>query len=227
MEAQKKKVKGFTLLELLVVIAIIGIISATGAPRFNSWQAERKVKNATLKISNVFKTIINYSQSGSFPYTQANFVTTDTEITAVGKGMSQNTFTSAKINSATRLACEITYEDAFGTSWDLDGDGNTKELYSFNSKDVALNFKDTFGICFAKDVSYYGIVSKEGTFEGNTLIVCLRSSDSAKNNDNKCKIENLDKPAYKLEWTRFGRVDMYKFISNDGDGTKDNAWKIQ
>ena len=60
MEVKKKKVKGFTLLELLVVIAIIGIISATGAPRFNSWQSERKIKNATLQISNVFKTIINY-----------------------------------------------------------------------------------------------------------------------------------------------------------------------
>ena len=227
MEVKKKKVKGFTLLELLVVIAIIGIISATGAPRFNSWQAERKVKNATLKISNVFKTIINYSQSGSFPYTQANFVTTDTETTAVGRGMSQNSFTSAKINSATRLTCEITYDDAFGTSWDLDGDGDIKELYSFNSEEIALNFKDTFGICFAKDVSYYGIVSEEGTFEGDTLIVCLRNSNSAQNNENKCDISKLNKPAYKLTWTRFGRVDMFKFIANDGDGTDDDAWKIQ
>ena len=57
--------------------------------------------------------------------------------------------------------------------------------------------------------------------------MCLRSSDSARNNENKCNINKLDKPAYKLKWTRFGRVDMFKFISKDGDGTKDNAWKIQ
>ena len=48
MQVKKKKVKGFTLLELLVVIAIIGIISATGAPRFNSWQSERKIWMSSL-----------------------------------------------------------------------------------------------------------------------------------------------------------------------------------
>ena len=37
MQLTPKKIKGFTILEVVIVLAIVGVVSAIGIPKFNSW----------------------------------------------------------------------------------------------------------------------------------------------------------------------------------------------
>ena len=40
MQLTPKKIKGFTILEVVIVLAIVGVVSAIGIPKFNSWNKD-------------------------------------------------------------------------------------------------------------------------------------------------------------------------------------------
>ena len=62
--------KGFSLIELIVVIAIIGAIAAAGIPNFVSWNADRKVRNASDNTASLITTLNTQTQRGVYPFTQ-------------------------------------------------------------------------------------------------------------------------------------------------------------
>ena len=79
-------------------------------------------------------------------------------------------------------------------------------------------------VCFSKDGSYF---KAHGTLKNNLnvtvenrstnqyLILCTTSNAS---NGGKCPLDQaggLEKPAYLVEWTRFGNISKFKWSGSD------------
>ena len=77
MQAQQKKIKGFSLLEVLIVLAIVGIISAIGIPQFSSMSKDREVRIQAERIRDLIVSINSQVQRGSYGFGQFAVETDD------------------------------------------------------------------------------------------------------------------------------------------------------
>ena len=227
---QKQDIKGFSLLELLVVVVLVMVISALGYPQFSSWQKDREVRVAAEKVSSMVSGIITQTQRGSFPYVQfsVNVATGVNKKKFLTKGMSQKSLSST-LNAGNSLNCDIVNS---GT-WD------NHSVHSFEAEVGFLGI-DNGAVCFSKNGRYFSqrdslnpslALDLNGNTTSQYMILCdlkqmdnpppPSSSTSQIGADGQCVYNQLQKPAYLIEWTRFGGINLYKW---SGPTTK--KWSI-
>ena len=210
---QDQNIKGFTILELLVVITIVAIISAVAYPNFSNWRQDRELRAAMEKAATMLSSVNTLSQRGNYPFVQFRVTPNGTKSTKfIAKGMDATSL-SIKLNNAQTIECNT----SSGSYWDNNQvDETTKKISTHISKDGA--------VCFSKDGSYF---KAHGTLKNNLnvtvenrstnqyLILCTTSNAS---NGGKCPLDQgggLEKPAYLVEWTRFGNISKFKWSGSD------------
>ena len=191
-----KKIKGFTLLELIVVVVIVGIVSALAFPNFSSWKRDREVRVAVEKIINSFRIANTQAQGGYYPFTQVEIRERSGwarhKIWVKVKGLSQDIIAS-KQNAGEAPRCAIS-----STYW---GDIIDEKIF-YN---ISLDYTgDAGAVCFSKDGSYYRTAKKLGGRK--TLIICHVDTHFG-----QCPGSDLKKPAYMIEWSRFGSMNKYRW----------------
>ena len=231
---QKQDIKGFSLLELLVVVVIVAVISAVGYPNFMDWRKDKEVRAAAEKVSSMISGIVAQTQRGSFPYVQFTFGITsgvDKKIFKT-KGMSQKSLGST-LNAGDALKCEIVNSGV----WD------NHDVHVYEAE-VALHKGTSGAVCFSKDGSYYGssgsLVSNpnadvRGTITSTYIVICDLdqydiNGDSQIGSNGECKLSSLQKPAYLVEWSRFGGINLFKWSGNkykSGVKIKNGEWSIK
>ena len=217
MELLQKKNKGFTLLELLIVLTIISVVSAIGLPNFNSWRSDREVRVAAVKLSDLFTEVYNHTQGSAYPFTQVLINSEESEIVVTGHGMSTDQYSTVLYNNNnSRPTCEV------GTKSDAWSDINIRPL---RTDKVLFDFVDTVGICFSKRTSHYDVNAESTSFGTEAVILCLKAI-MISNGFSECDLDDIERestnyPAYQVEWSRFGNINMYKY----NHGT--NEWILQ
>ena len=207
MEPLQKKNKGFTLLELLIVLVIVSVVSAIGIPNFNSWRSDREVKIVAVKLSDLLTEVYNHTQGSAYPFTQVLINSEESEIVVTGHGMSTDQYSTVLYNNNnSRPNCEV------GTKGDAWSDINIRPL---RTDKVLFNFVDTVGICFSKRTSHYDLNTESTTWEDDGVILCLKAIMTSKE-FTECDSDDLERestnyPAYKVEWSRFGNINMFKY----------------
>ena len=220
MQAQQKKIKGFSLLEVLIVLAIVGIISAIGIPQFSSMSKDREVRIQAERIRDLIVSINSQVQRGSYGFGQFAVETDDTnKISFSTNGMlttklAQNIGATDWYDNSSR--CGI--EDASAEKFDHYGKlGINPEVRHFETNEVTVSASNG-AVCFSKDGTYY---STSGDLNENSLYVCSKNI-----------IDCPDYPAiddkkrnnyiiFEVSWTRFGNVKLEKYNVNNED------WAIQ
>ncbi len=205
---QNQDIKGFTILELLVVVVIVVVISAVSYPRFNSWKADRELNQTAVNVVSMLNGIVSQSKRGSFPFVQFIATTSDEggETSFETKGMSQSTFVRQRADILNSNDCTKS-----ARVWD-------KDKVHFINKEIKVNFVGSGSVCFSKDSSIYKSDSK---LNGNFIILCNKNITGK-----FCTTDEnlLEKPAYKIEWNRFGSITKKKWNKKDGEK---GTWTLQ
>ena len=221
---QDQDIKGFTLLELLVVIAIVSIVTAIGLPNFNSWKTEREVRVGAEKIAQVLSGVNAQTKRGTFPYVQMH-VQANINLSAnlkgtiiKGRGMSKTNLTK-KLNDGQFPSCDTDLKFK-SLSWEQN------PTFEYTLKKIFLHINGTNAACFSGDESYYATTNEINTNDLLTLnndstdryiIVCSGTEKKAKDKGKcpKSSSGDLKRPAYLIEWSRFGNVKKHKWSGSE------------
>ena len=213
---QNQDIKGFTLLELLVVIVIISVVSAVGYPKFTSWKKDREIRYAAEKVANLLTSISTQAQRGSYPFVQFYINPSGSKVEFITKGQTPENF-NTNLNEGKKPECSTKSSGVF----------DNNEFDKYDSEDekisVQIDIQKVGAVCFSQNGTYFkkgGLlsdsdnpnVSIEGRLSNNYVIIC--SKDNAAATGNKCattKGDGLEKPAYLVEWSRFGNISKFKW----------------
>ena len=214
--------------EIILILVIVLIVSAMAYPNFSSWRTDREVRMAAEKVASMITGIITQTQRGSFPYVQfsVNITSGVTNKLFLTKGMSQKTLSNTK-NAGNTVNCDIVNAGV----WD------NHKVHSAEAE-VAVHTATSGSVCFSKDAGHYGLngsfpsnynINLSGRLTANYIILCdLLQMDysvdppvSRIGANGQCDISQLQKPAYLVEWTRFGGITLYKW-----SGDASNGWSI-
>ena len=219
---QKQNIKGFTLLELLVVVAIVGIISAVGYPRLDTWISKNRVIAEAEKIHSLISLVTSQVERGYYPYAMIQFeIGSPTVIKA--QGVTQTTFNKRiKKPGAPAIACE---KSDF-TGW---LDGGTKEWQEISTHTM---HEDTFldklsqasqskekTICFSKGGKYFKepsglhwvVFDKDQNRSTANYITICHVNGQICDTQNKKFDPDEDYDAYLVKYSRFGLVEKYRW----------------
>ncbi len=207
---QKQDIKGFTILELLVVITIVAVVSAVGYPNFMDWREDREMRASMEKVSAILRSINTQAQRGNYSVVQfmINPVGYNTEF--IAKGMSKTTESTLTNTSGQSVTCRIV-NSGYWTNHEVE--------YSKNK--VVTQLDNDGAVCFSKDTQYYLVEGKllnqlnvaiDGRLTNKYIILC--TPKNARKTGSKCartQADGLEKPAYLVEWNRFGNISKYKW----------------
>ena len=214
---QEQDIKGFTLLELLVVIVIISVISAVGYPKFTSWKKDREVRFAAEKVANLITNINTQTQRGSYPFVQLYIKPSNSKVEFITKGQTPERY-NKNLNNGNRPVCSTANSGAF--------DNNEYEKYDSEDEKISIQIDAVGTVCFSQNGKYF---QKGGVMSSNTILkldisdaashssnyIIFCSKDKAANTGNKCRKspyeKGLEKPAYLVQWSRFGNVTKFKW----------------
>ena len=219
---QKQNIKGFTLLELLVVVAIVGIISAVGYPRLDTWISKNRVIAEAEKIHSLISLVTSQVERGYYPYAMIQFETGSPTVIKA-QGVTQTTFNKRiKKPGAPAIACE---KSDF-TGW---LDGGTKEWQEISTHTM---HEDTFldklsqasqskekTICFSKGGKYFKepsglhwvIFDKDQNRSTANYITICHVNGQICDTQNKKFDPDEDYDAYLVKYSRFGLVEKYRW----------------
>ena len=205
---QNQDIKGFTLLELLVVIVIISVVSAVGYPKFTSWKKDREIRYAAEKVANLLTSISTQAHRGSYPFVQFYIKPSKSKVEFITKGQSTEQYND-NLNQGDEPECLTT--TVF--------DNNEFDKYDSEDEKIFVQIDEVGTVCFSQNGTYFKKggrmfgnlnVSIEGRLSDNYVIIC--SNDIV--GKTKCpttKGDGLEKPAYLVEWSRFGNISKFKW----------------
>ena len=211
---QNQDIKGFTLLELLVVIVIISVVSAVGYPKFTSWKKDREIRYAAEKVANLLTSISTQAQRGSYPFVQFYIKPSGSKVEFITKGQTPENF-NTNLNVGKKPECSTKSSGVF--------DNNEFDKYDSEDEKISVQMNLVGTVCFSQNGTYFEKegklssrdnpnVSIEGRLSNNYVIIC--SKDNAAKTGKKCattKGDGLEKPAYLVEWSRFGNISKFKW----------------
>jgi len=215
---QNQDIKGFTLLELLVVIVIISVVSAIGYPKFTSWKKDREIRYASEKVANLLTNISTQAQRGSFPFVQ--FMVkhpSESKVEFITRGQEPEDY-NTNLNLGKKPKCSTAKTSIYFKDNEFDKYDSEDEKIS-----VQIDINLVGAVCFSQNGTYFekeGRLSSsnnpnvliEGRLSNNYVIIC--SKDNAAKTGKKCattKGDGLEKPAYLVEWSRFGNISKFKW----------------
>ena len=190
----------------------------------SGWRTDRDVRSATEKISNLFTNITIRTKNNSYPYVQVNINKPKGGLISItSKGMPQELFND-KLNSFALIKCT----DA---DWDSASKVQTISTYQLVDE-VFINMSSGTGsVCFSTDGAYFEKTGeildflnvtapggKESDDETDNYIIVCSAKDSSYNLECPIESDKLKKPAYLIQWSRFGVINKYRW--ND----KDSVW---
>ena len=217
---QDQDIKGFTLLELLVVIVIISVVSAAGYPKFTSWKKDREVRYAAEKVANLISSINTQTQRGSYPFVQLYIKPssdkdtdgTSKKIEFITKGQRPEIY-NKNLNDGNKPVCSTANSGVF--------DENEFDKYDSEGEKISIQIANVGTVCFSQNGNYFqkegsmstnGNVTIEGRLSNNYVLFCTK--DNAAKKTKICpttKGDGLEKPAYLVEWSRFGNISKFKW----------------
>ena len=211
MQSTPKKIKGFTILEVVIVLAIVGVVSAIGIPKFNSWNKDRIVKGEAERVRDIVVSINSQVQRGLYGFGQFEVSVSEGIVSFSTNGMLMGNI-ATKVLDRDNLCRTgdkgLDYWDHFGIN------KQNTEVRLHQTEEIKVDVSNG-AVCFSKDGTYY---STGGDFIDDSspierLFICkITGSGSG------CRTEGEN--TFALEWSRFGNITLKKY-------SEKNGWVIQ
>ena len=141
--SQRRSQAGFTLIELVVVIVILGILAASAAPRFMSFQADARAASLKALMGTV-------KSANSMVYGKAMILGTSVDYTEVGSGKKWNAECAVKTKNCVEIDgvsvyFKLAYLDRNSVVFALDADIEGRKTVTISSQGKTLVIPDRCG----------------------------------------------------------------------------------
>ena len=237
MQSIPKKINGFTILEVIIVLSLVGIISAIGIPKFNSWNKDRVVRAEAERVRDIVTSITSQVQRGLYGFGQFQ-VEKDKESNV---SFSTNGMLMANIATRVFTGTELCRTGEEGVDyWDHFGvNKQNVEVRFYKTNEIKVDVSNGV-VCFSKDGSLFsgGIDFGDTTDVVETIFICSRDIDTCQNPEGDdeelegteaggAQLDEEDDDdddggvIYVVSWSRFGNVKLEKWNSNS------SQWIIQ
>ena len=226
MQSIPKKINGFTILEVIIVLSLVGIISAIGIPKFNSWNKDRVVRAEAERVRDIVVSINSQVQRGLYGFGQF-------QVDVEGSNVSFSTNGMLMANIATRVFVggDICLTgDPAEDYWDHFGaDRQNAEVRFYQTDEIKVDITNGV-VCFSKDGSLFsgGIDFGDNTDVVETIFICSRDIETCQDPEGDDELvgtaevgaqpEEIDDDddggvIYVVSWSRFGNVKLEKWNS--------------
>ena len=233
MQSTPKKVKGFTILEVVIVLAIVGVVSAIGIPKFNSWNKDRIVKGEAERVRDIVVSINSQVQRGLYGFGQFEVSVSEGIVSFSTNGMLMGNI-ATKVLDRDNLCRTgdkgLDYWDHFGIN------KQNAEVRLHQTEEIKVDVSNG-AVCFSKDGSLF---SGDLEFENNdnvveSIFICSRNIGTCEDPDvdntdsgdtqavegegdesQQKKVDDDDEDGgiiYVVSWSRFGNVKLEKWYS--------------